>query len=249
MVLDIETTGVSFEKSGVWYACATPFLMDAETLEVEIVGEHTLFYHLPKCAEDEIGRFWILTTSGSDGRVLYVEEVHRLKGGEPEIVVNRRRFVSVEPISSFKGNKIFEEDDEFFARVLKWADVLVAHNTRFEKGFLRRLGVRVPPSFCTMRNARMVMRKPHPRYGYKYPTLEEASAFFRCRELVPLNENFHDARYDARVTLELFVRLLAFYRTVVPERVEEMINTLLGRKHIYIISNLTSLSHTASVRR
>lgn len=95
----------------------------------------------------------------------------------------------------------------FRATVLQ-ADVVVAHNLRFDQIVMRatcaRVGVELDwaeavPGYCTMEAATSVLQLPG-RKGYKWPTLAEAYAHFSGKEL----EGAHDAAVDAEACLLIY---------------------------------------------
>ncbi|KKM67592.1 hypothetical protein LCGC14_1469620 [marine sediment metagenome] len=88
-----------------------------------------------------------------------------------------------------------------FHEMASRADTLVAHNIEFDRLVVlseyKRLGMEHPfkgkREFCTMKAATDIVRLPG-RYGYKWPTLQEAYRHFTGGEF----DGAHDALADVR---------------------------------------------------
>lgn len=97
--------------------------------------------------------------------------------------------------------------------MLDRAVLLVAHNWDFDARIIgaeitrthnRQLHNPSQKSACTMRLSTDICRLPQRRgRGYKWPTLNEAYAFFFGKQI----ENAHHARADARACAEIFFEL------------------------------------------
>jgi DNA polymerase III epsilon subunit-like protein len=100
----------------------------------------------------------------------------------------------------------------FRATVLQ-ADLIVAHNLRFDQIVMRaacaRSGVELDwvdavPGYCTMEGATAVLQLPGKK-GYKWPTLAEAYTHFSGEEL----KGAHDAAVDAEACLRIYRSLVS----------------------------------------
>jgi DNA polymerase-3 subunit epsilon len=106
---------------------------------------------------------------------------------------------------------------EMFVIAAENADLLVCHNTAFDKKLLGIEYVRLSPDrsakdvlcgkpdICTMKVTTPICRigKKDGRTGYKWPKLSEAIMFFFQEEL----ENAHSAIVDIKATRRLFHEL------------------------------------------
>lgn len=101
----------------------------------------------------------------------------------------------------------FAEDKEVLS-LFEEADILVAHNIRFDYSFVVSAFDRMfdAHKYCTMRNSTYECYIPHSYFGLKWPKLEEAVA-----ELGLLEDNkreFHDSSVDVYYTAKLFKKLI-----------------------------------------
>ncbi|MEM3427048.1 MAG: 3'-5' exonuclease [Nitrososphaerales archaeon] len=94
----------------------------------------------------------------------------------------------------------------FLTKELKTADLLVAHNVRFERAFLESYGLDIEvETFCTMRESTELCGIEHEFYGVKYPKLSEAVEILLG---IPVDyHKLHDARYDVWLTAKLYAYL------------------------------------------
>ncbi len=98
-----------------------------------------------------------------------------------------------------------------FEFMLKQASLIVAHNAEFDLGVLRveylRMGMVPPiegkPVICTMLAAVPVCRLPG-RFGYKWPTLQEAHTHIVGRSFA----GAHDALVDVRACRDVYFGLV-----------------------------------------
>lgn len=107
-----------------------------------------------------------------------------------------------------------------FSRLLAQADVVVAHNFKFDRFLIHIMAARcglpaqdftMNHSFCTMENSRSIVKCPPTQKmkdkgmgGYKNPSLQEAHVHFFGREF----EGAHDAMADVRACRDIFWRLV-----------------------------------------
>jgi DNA polymerase III epsilon subunit-like protein len=88
--------------------------------------------------------------------------------------------------------------DSFFAD----ADIVVAHNIRFDSCFVGCVADK--KKFCTMKAATEIMSR-NMAYQVKYPKLHEAAAFF---EIACDKDALHRGMYDCEIAAQIFHRML-----------------------------------------
>lgn len=97
---------------------------------------------------------------------------------------------------------------EQFDELLKKADLVVAHNIKFDRLLMDSEYLRLtrrpawPRAFCTMETCTNILRLPG-RYGFKWPRLDEAYRYFFNAE----NPGAHDALSDVRACQAIFQEL------------------------------------------
>ena len=98
---------------------------------------------------------------------------------------------------------------EQFDDLLSKADLVVAHNVKFDRLLIDseylRLARRAawPRTFCTMETCTNILRLPG-RYGFKWPRLDEAYRHFFNAD----NPGAHDALADVRACQAIFQELV-----------------------------------------
>lgn len=118
---------------------------------------------------------------------------------------------SVEKLKNLSGGKRFSDfideiESDFFA-----ADLVVAHNVKFDYMFMRAEFERenrvlyTKKEFCTMKGLTPICKLLRSNGSYKYPKLAEACAYFGItdteikqdsKRLFGAVADFHDARFD-----------------------------------------------------
>ncbi|MEE3326577.1 MAG: 3'-5' exonuclease [Myxococcota bacterium] len=97
---------------------------------------------------------------------------------------------------------------ELFCATVRQADLVVAHNLRFDRIVMeaacQRDGVEIDwvsevPGYCTMESSTPIVRLPGKK-GHKWPTLAEAYAHFTGETL----HGAHDALVDAEACLAIY---------------------------------------------
>ncbi len=118
---------------------------------------------------------------------------------------------SVEKLLKLSGGRTFYDYIEEIKTDLEKADLVVAHNVSFDMMFLRaefeKWGVPlyIKREYCSMKNMTPVCKLIGKRAGYKYPKLNEMTAYFKIsdyeiglttKEIFKDTVGFHDARFD-----------------------------------------------------
>lgn len=101
----------------------------------------------------------------------------------------------------------FDADEELLGFLKKTMPgvYLVAYNLDFEKKFLSHRGIEIGKGLDMMKLYTPLVGIRHPRYGLKYPKLEEAVAYLKRRVKLPNSPSpFHNALVDTFWTYRLF---------------------------------------------
>jgi DNA polymerase-3 subunit epsilon len=109
-----------------------------------------------------------------------------------------------------RGKALYPEhfkDDRDFAAFCSGVRHFVGHNITFDRKFL---DFSLPNSFCTMRENTEVIRIIRRAGGFKFPRLQEAADYYRIETD---EQQLHGSDYDARLTYEIFKRMLQNERT------------------------------------
>lgn len=122
-----------------------------------------------------------------------------------------------------KGKTFSDYADEIY-NDFSVADLIIAHNDKFDINFLAHefsyidIEFKFKASLCSMRYFTPILKIQRKSGGYKYPKLSEVAEFFelypydvtrKCIELFKTNDvSFHDARYDT-TTMYLCMKMQA----------------------------------------
>ena len=118
---------------------------------------------------------------------------------------------SVEKLEKLSNGKIFADYLQEIKTDFERANVVVAHNVSFDIMFLRsefeklNLDLPITNTFCSMKKTTPICKLLGRREGYKYPKLNELTAFMGITDKQILTEaerlfgcscGYHDARFD-----------------------------------------------------
>ena len=143
---------------------------------------------------------------------------------------------SVQKLKELSNGKEFKHFFDEISSDFENADLICAHNTSFDFGFMRREYEKlektfyVKNEFCSMKNSTPICKLPRKNSkGYKYPKLSELCAFFEvlegdidknASELFGNKSSYHDARFD---TTALY---LAVNKAITSQHFKELENYL-----------------------
>lgn len=79
-----------------------------------------------------------------------------------------------------------------------------AYNAAFDFGFLLNRRIRIKECYCLMKKATNYCDLPHPLYGVKYPSVEEAYEILVGKPYKEKHRALDDAKHEAEIAIALF---------------------------------------------
>jgi DNA polymerase III epsilon subunit-like protein len=109
-------------------------------------------------------------------------------------------------ITEYRKNCKYPEyfrDDYEVNEFLSDSDYIIGHNISFDLSFIDRSCLKPDVKIiCTMKTNNKVIRRGR---GYKSPKLMELAEHYN---IYHYEENFHGAKYDSQITMEVFITML-----------------------------------------
>ncbi len=227
-IVDVETTGLDPKRNAIWAISALQAHFDTQTCRLYPVRRATHYYHVPVTRAFDLHGYWKFRIESIHKNIVWLSEVGKLRRGRDVRIDSARGTVLFRGKPEEPGRATtFEEDVKFWRKFLAWADLLVAHNTEFEKSFLWSHGLRINrPWFCTMREStymcglrREVWDAFEEDYIYlpKWPRLEEAVRILCKRD----GFEYHNCEDDVRAISLLFPEVFRRLKQLATEPLDE----------------------------
>ena len=91
-----------------------------------------------------------------------------------------------------------------------------AYNKQFDFGFLRQRGIKIPYELdCPMQMATPILKIPHWKSGYKYPSVEEAwRYYFPTIKYLEKHRAYDDAMHEAQIVRNMYQNNQWQYRAI-----------------------------------